>query len=91
MGGHGGDAHDIGDLALEAGLVVAGLGDERVDVLGDAALGRVDRVHDLAVAIPDHLGRRIAAAGLAGQLDLVAAAQRLALLVALDVRWAWRI
>jgi hypothetical protein len=86
VGGEGCDAHDVGHLALESGLVVARLGDERVHVLGYATLGRVHRVHDLAVPVPDDLGRGVAAPGLACELDLLTPAKCLALDVALDVR-----
>ena len=61
MGGHGRDVHDVRHLALVARLVVVRLHDELEDVLGDDALGRVDRVHDLAVPVPDDLGGWIAA------------------------------
>lgn len=88
MGGHGRDAHDVGDLALEPGLVVAGLGDESEHVLGDASLRRVNRVHNLAVPVPDNLGWWIATARLAGQLDLLTSTQRLALDVAFNERWS---
>lgn len=91
MGDHRGDAHDVVDPALEPRLVVAVLGPEAVHVLRDPTFGRVDRVHLLVVAVPDDLGQRVAAPGLAGQYDLVASPERLAVDVALDVRRTRRI
>lgn len=86
MRNHGSHAHDVVDPALVSGLVVAVGGPERVDVLGYPALGGVHRVHLLVVAVPDDLGERVAAPGLAGQDDLVAPTQRLAVDVTLDER-----
>lgn len=91
MGGHGLDAHDVGDLAHEPGIVVVGLGHEGQNVLGYLALGRVDRLDLLAVPVPDHLSRGIAAPGFAGEVDRLSPSQGLALHVALDGRRPGRI
>lgn len=59
---HGLHAHDVGDLASVARLVVLRLSREREHVLGRAALRAIAARDLLVVPEPDNLRRRISTA-----------------------------
>lgn len=79
-------AHDAPGLAHHPGVVVGGRRRELVEVFRKPALGVPHALHLHVVAVPHELRGRISALGAAHQLDLLAAANGLALLVAFDAR-----
>lgn len=83
---HGLHAHNVGDLASVAGLLVLRAGYEREHVLADGVLPASERRDPLAVPVPGDVGRWISAARPAGKLHVLTALHGLALGVAFDVR-----
>lgn len=55
-------AHDVGDLASVAGLVILRSGYERIHVLADAGTSAMGRRDLLVVPVPDNFRLRISAA-----------------------------
>lgn len=86
FGLHGGSAERIAGLAAEAGVIVAGLGAEYVDVARLAARRLVGMVNLLFVLEPDDLSQRIAAARDALQFRLLAHPNSFAFRVADNLR-----
>jgi len=84
---HGLHAHDVGDLASVACLVILRSGYERVHVLADPEGSAMSRRDLLVVSVPNNLRLRISAAWSTGELHVLSALHGLTLGIALYVRW----